>query len=114
MDRETLHSYCLRKQGTTLEYPFEPDIMVFKVMGKMFALLSASDPLTISLKCDPMWANVLREAYPAVRPGWYKDLWNSVLVDGSIPHDELLEMIDHSYAQVVKKLKKADREKLGY
>jgi len=112
MDRETLHSYCLRKQGTTLEYPFEPDIMVFKVMGKMFALLSANDPLTIGLKCDPLWAQVLRETYPAVQPGWFKAHWNTVFVDGSIPNDEILEMVDHSYVQVVKNLKKADRENL--
>ena len=113
MNRETLQSYCLRKKGASLEYPFEPEIMVFKVMGKMFALLSANDPLTISLKCDPTWAHVLRETYPAVRPGWYKDHWNSVFVDSSIPNDEILEMVDHSYMQVLKRLKKADREKLG-
>ena len=113
MDRETLQTYCLRKKGASLKYPFEPDIMVFKVMGKMFALLSANDPLTIGLKCDPMWARILRETYPTVRPGWFKDHWNSVVVDESIPNDEILEMVDHSYGQVVKKLKKADREKLG-
>ena len=110
MDRKTLQNYCLQKSGASLEYPFEPEIMVFKVMGKMFALLYTYDPLTIVLKCDPNWAQVLRETYPAVQPGWYKNLWNSVLVDGSIPNDEVLEMVDHSYVQVVKRLTKADRE----
>jgi predicted DNA-binding protein (MmcQ/YjbR family) len=113
MERETLLNYCLQKKGVSLEYPFEPDIMVFKVMGKMFALLSVNDPLSISLKCDPMWASVLRETYAAVQPGWFKNHWNSVLVDSSIPSAEILEMVDHSYIQAVKKLKKAEREKLG-
>lgn len=113
MNRELLQQYCLQKKGVTLEFPFEPEIMVFKVLGKMFALLYTYDPLTIVLKCDPAWAGVLRETYPAVQPGWYKEHWNSVLVDGSIPADEILEIIDHSYTQVVKRLKKADREKLN-
>lgn len=113
MDREALKTYCLMKKAATLEYPFEPELMVFKVMDKVFAVMAATDPLYIILKCDPAWAEVLRGTYPAVQPGWYEGKWNSVSVDGSIPDDEIMEMIDHSYEQVVKGMRKVDREKLG-
>jgi predicted DNA-binding protein (MmcQ/YjbR family) len=112
MDRERLEAYCASKKGATLEYPFGPVEMVFKVRGKMFALISVDNPLRMSLKSDPAWALVLRDTYPAVRPGWFKDTWNSVLVDGSIPDDEILDMVEHSYAQVVKGLTKKERAAL--
>lgn len=112
MDRETLLTYCSRKKGTVMEYPFGPEVMVFKVAGKMFALISVDDPLQVSLKCDPAWSHLLRDTYPAVRPGWGEKYWNSVLIDGSISDDEILEMVDHSYEQVVRGLTKKEREEL--
>ena len=116
MNRTMLRGHCMRKKAATSEFPFGPDAEVFKVMGKMFALLPTdADPPTISLKCDPTLAEMLRQTYPAVIPGYHfnKRHWNTVTVDGSVPEDEVLEMIDHSYAQVVKGLKRADREKLS-
>ncbi|HMB91985.1 MAG TPA: MmcQ/YjbR family DNA-binding protein, partial [Rhodothermales bacterium] len=88
----------------------------FKVMGKMFALLAPDNlPPTLSLKCDPTEALMLRERYVAVRPGYHmnKKHWNTVTLDGSVPGDEIRTMIDASYALVVQGLKKADREKLA-
>ncbi|HEX6702656.1 MAG TPA: MmcQ/YjbR family DNA-binding protein [Gaiellaceae bacterium] len=71
--------------------------------GKMFALVPhAADPPTVSLKCDPEWSEVLREAYDAVQPGYHlnKKHWNTIVLDGTIPDDEIVELIEHSYALV--------------
>ena len=115
-DLETLTNYLLAKPGAVEERPFGPETMVFKVMGKMFALTTPTDdPLRVNLKCDPFLAELLREKYAAVLPGYHmnKRHWNTLVLDGSVPEDEIREMIDASYALVVKGLKKADREKLG-
>ena len=112
MDRKQLRDYCLSKKAALEEFPFGDEVAVYKVMGRMFALLPIGGTLTISLKCDPIFAQLLRDTYPAVTPGWFKRHWNSVKVDDSIPQDELLEMIDHSYDQVVKGLTKTQRKEL--
>ena len=112
---EPLKSYLLAQKGTTEEVPFGPQALVYKVLGKMFALVAwTEDPLSISLKCDPNVAQMLRQTYDAVKPGYHmnKRHWNTVTLDGSIPNDEVIEMIDNSYRLVVKGLKKAEREKL--
>ena len=116
MDIETLRTYCLQKKGTSEGFPFGEEVLVFKVMGKMFALTGLMNiPLTVNLKCDPELAMELRERYEAVVPGYHmnKTHWNTVTLDGSIPKREILEMIDHSYDLIVKSLKKAEREKLA-
>ena len=116
MDIEELREYSLRKKETTEGFPFGEDVLVLKVMGKVFAMISVRDfPLRMNLKCDPERALELRERYDAVLPGYHcnKKHWNTVIFDGSIPKREILEMIDHSYQVVVKGLKKADREKLA-
>lgn len=115
MNRNDLVAYCLSRKGATVEQPFGPDIDVFKVQGKVFALMpTGSRTPSISLKCDPALATLLRDTYPAVTPGWHlnKKHWNSVLVDGSVADDEMEEWIDHSYAQVVKGMTKAQRTAL--
>ena len=115
MKLEPIRTYLLKKKGSTEELPFGPDALVFKVMGKMFALVAWEEtPLRITLKCDPDDALALRDQYKAVQPGYYmsKKHWNTITLDGSIPNDEILEMIDHSYDLVVKGLKKAVRQKL--
>jgi predicted DNA-binding protein (MmcQ/YjbR family) len=100
----------------TEEQPFGPEADVYKVVGKMFALLSA-DPAgpSVSLKCEPGLAIHLRETYAAVTPGYHlnKKHWNSIALDGSIPPDEIREMIEHSYQRVVAGLPKYVRERLG-
>lgn len=115
MNRNDLVAYCLSQKGTTVEQPFGPDVDVFKVQGKVFALMpTGNGPLSISLKCDPVLATLLRDTYPAVTPGWHlnKKHWNSVQVDGSVADDEIEEWIDHSYAQVIKGMTKAQRAAL--
>lgn len=116
MELKTVTSWLLAKKGATEETPFGPDALVYKVMGKMFALVAwEEDPLAISLKCEPGQALFLRDLYPAVRPGYHmnKKHWNTVTLDGTIPEDEVRGMIDDSYDLVVKSLTRALREELG-
>ena len=115
MDIKQLQSYLLAKPATTEETPFGPENLVYKVMGKMYALVPLdATPLTISLKCEPGQALFLRDVYPAVRPGYHmnKMHWNTVTLDGSIPEAEIWGMIDDSYALVVAGLKKTERAAL--
>ena len=88
---------------------------MYKVEGKMFLLAMVNEqPLSINLKCDPVYALELRERYDAVTAGYHmsKKHWNTVVLDGSIPVGEVLKMIDHSYEQVVKGLPLKVRKKL--
>ena len=115
MELKTVTSWLLAKKGATEETPFGPDALVYKVMGKMFALVAwEEEPLAISLKCEPGQALFLRDLYPAVRPGYHmnKKHWNTVTLDGTIPEDEVKGMIDDSYELVVKSLTRAMKEEL--
>jgi predicted DNA-binding protein (MmcQ/YjbR family) len=71
MNIEEFRQYCLSKKGVTEEFPFGPDTLVFKVMGKMFALTNLDGDFSMNLKCDPDMAMELREQYPAVLPGYH-------------------------------------------
>lgn len=116
MNIESFRIYCLKKRGVTEEFPFDENTLVFKVMGKIFALTDLVDiPFTINLKCDPERAIELRERYEAVQPGYHmnKKHWNTVIIDNSIPEIEILEMIDHSYQLIVDKLPRGEKLKLG-
>ncbi len=114
-DIETFRAYCIAKKGVTEELPFGDDTLVFKVMGKMFALCGINnDPFSMNLKCDPEQALLLREQYDAVRPGYHMNKlhWNTVIVDGTIPVKALKTMVDESYALVVAGLPKKLRAAL--
>lgn len=113
---ESIREYCLNKPAKiTEEFPFDDEVLVFKVYGKIFLLTNINErPLSVNLKCDPEQAVEWRERYEAVQPGYHmnKKHWNTVTLDGSVPRRELFEMIDHSFEQVVKGLKQSDRKKL--
>lgn len=105
MDIETYRLYCITKPGVTEETPFGPDTLVFKVMGKMFALCDINAFESINVKCDPELAVELREKYPdSIFPGYHmsKKHWNTVLSD--MPDKLLKEWIDLSYNLVVSSL----------
>jgi predicted DNA-binding protein (MmcQ/YjbR family) len=90
-------------------------VAVYKVGGKMFALVPhEGEPAAINLKCDPEWSEVLRNAYPAVRPGYHQNKrhWNTIVLDGSVPDDEVEELVAHSYELVVESLPKSVRAAL--
>jgi predicted DNA-binding protein (MmcQ/YjbR family) len=115
METDSLTQYCLSKRGAVKEFPFGPDTAVFKAGSKMFAILSErNDPQQISLKCDPVLAENLRQQNPSVIPGYHlnKTHWNTVILDGSIPEPELQAMIDHSYELILKSLTKAERSEI--
>lgn len=86
--------------GAKLEYPFGEDVAVYKANDKMFALISEkSDPLRISLKCDPQLAEALRKKYETVMPGYHlnKKHWNTIVLTGQLPWDEIQGFIRLSY-----------------
>ena len=112
MDLESFREYCLRKPGATEGTPFGPDVLVFKVGGKIFALASLDDvPARANLKCDPDLALELRDRYEQVTAGYHmnKKHWNTVEIESGIPDIELRKMIDHSYELVVNSLPKSKR-----
>jgi predicted DNA-binding protein (MmcQ/YjbR family) len=108
MDSEIIRSYCLSKAKVTEGFPFNETALVFKVAGKMFALLNLENDLSVNLKCDPEKAIELREQYPFIQPGYHmnKKHWNTIYIDGTISQEKLFDMIDHSYDLVVSKLPK--------
>ena len=115
MTREDVLDFCTGLPGAVEDDPFGDDVAVFKVAAKMFALVMLSgSPGFVNLKCDPELALELRARYPAVRPGYHanKRHWNSIDLDGSIPADEIREMIEHSYELVVAGLSRARRAQL--
>ena len=116
MNIEEFRDYCLAKPGTSEDTPFGPDVLVLKVMGKIFALTGIDTFDYINLKCDPKYAIQLREEYEGlIRPGYHmnKKLWNSVDTNGSIPDRKIKHLINHSYELVVSKLPKKVREELS-
>lgn len=114
MDLDTFRTYCLKKKGTTEETPFGPDTLVYKVMGKIFAITGFKKPLQVNLKCDPERVIELREEYEEVLPGYHmnKTHWNTVVSKGKMSDKMLKELTDQSYELIVKSLKKTDQEKL--
>lgn len=100
MELEKLRSYLLKKRGLFENFPFGPEVMVYKVMGKIFALVFWGGALLrINQKCDPDLAMHFRAMYEAVNPGYHvnKKHWSTVTLNGSIPDGENLDMIDDSY-----------------
>lgn len=106
MNIEEIREYCITKPSVTEGFPFNDTALVFKVEGKMFALLDLSEESRgLTLKCDPCLALELREDYTEVTPAWHfnKKHWNSINLDGSVPDKEIFTWIDHSYDLVLRK-----------
>lgn len=108
MDIIEFREYCLAKKGLTEEFPFDTVTLVFKVMGKIFALTSLDnvESFKIILKCDPELAIELREKHDCIKSAFHfnKKYWNSLTIDGTLSDAEIKQQIDHSYDEVVKKL----------
>ncbi len=114
MDIVSFRLYCIAKAGTTEGLPFDNNTLVFKVMGKMFALCNVEHYTGFNLKCDPERAIELRAHYQGIEPGYHmsKKHWNTITVESDVPIELIKELIDHSYELVVKGLKKSDQQKL--
>lgn len=115
MQVDAFREYCLGKVGVTESTPFGEGNLVFKVGGKMFALLALDEiPATCNLKCEPDLALELRDRYEQVRAGYHmnKRHWNTVELATGIAGPELKKMIDHSYDLIVKALPKKERDRI--
>jgi predicted DNA-binding protein (MmcQ/YjbR family) len=100
-----VEKYILSMPDSRLDYPFGENTAVYKVNDKMFALVREKKlPVQLSLKCDPLLAETLREKYETVLPGYHlnKKHWNTILLTGQLGWDEVKDLIRHSYDLVAK------------
>ncbi|MEU9432029.1 MmcQ/YjbR family DNA-binding protein [Streptomyces sp. NPDC048252] len=116
MTPQELRALCLSFDAAVEDFPFRPEISVFKVGGKLFALTTLdARPLTVNLKCDPDDAVRLRGEHEGlIVPGWHmnKRHWNTVTVDGELPDRLVRELVEDSYDLVVAGLPRAERLRL--
>ncbi len=113
MNVEEFQLYCVTKKAVSEEFPFDEVTMVFKVMGKIFAICPLDEvEARVHLKCDPERAIELREQYEDIFPGWHmnKKHWNTVYLERSLPDALITKLIDHSYDLVVSGLSKRLQE----
>ncbi|MEN8249684.1 MAG: MmcQ/YjbR family DNA-binding protein [Bacteroidota bacterium] len=115
MNIESYRDYCLTKPGVTEGFPFDNRTLVFKVMGKMFALTDIEDFESVNLKCKPELSAELRASNPGIQPGFHMNKlhWNTILTDGSVSDKLLYELIDISYDLVVAGLTRKLKEELA-
>ena len=117
IDAAALRRWCLERPGAAEEFPFGPETSVFKVAGKMFALGRLdSEPLRVSLKCEPELAGALRRDHAAIQPGYHlnKRHWNTVTLDETLADELVLGMLEDSYDLVVSAMSRATRDRLGW
>jgi predicted DNA-binding protein (MmcQ/YjbR family) len=111
MNVEEIRAYCINKKGVTESFPFDNETLVFKVLDKMFLLMSLErQPVSMNVKCDPEMAVQLRERYPeSVFPGYHmnKMHWNTVIVNNGLNSDLIKSFIDNSYQLIIKSLPKS-------
>jgi predicted DNA-binding protein (MmcQ/YjbR family) len=115
MNVEEFREYCLMKSGVTEGLPFDESTLVFKVMGKMFALTSLDAAFRFTVKAEPERGQQLKDAYSAIEPAWHmnKTHWIMVTVDKSMDDNLLKEIIDQSYDIVSASLTKKQKEELN-
>lgn len=106
--------YCLSKQGTSEDTPFDENTLCFKLADKIFAIIDIDLFESVNLKCDPERAIELREEYEGIVPGYHmnKKHWNTVSFDGSVPDQVILDLVDHSYDLIFRSLPKIKRESI--
>ena len=117
MSPEQLRTLCLSFRGSQETFPFGPETSVFKVAEKIFALSALdAEPLTISVKCEPLLAEQLRVQHPAITAGYHlnKRHWNTVTLDGSLAEQMIAEMIEDSYDLIVSRLSRGRRRGFGW
>lgn len=111
MNVESLREYCLSLPLATEDFPFDETTIVFRVVGKIFAMLDLERPDVVSLKCNPDYALQLREEHPEISGAWHmnKKYWNQVNLSGHLEDEFVQGLVRHSYAEVVKKLTRKER-----
>lgn len=101
--RTEVIAYCNGMDDVYEDYPFhDPNwtVMRHKKNQKVFAWIFAKDGhIWINVKCDPEWRDFWRSAFPSVVPAYHlnKTHWNSIILDGTVPKNEIQKMIDESY-----------------
>jgi predicted DNA-binding protein (MmcQ/YjbR family) len=118
MIADEVSAFALQLPESVEDEPFGPGALVYKVGGRVFAILqpaSAERPAQVTLKCEPDLALHLRDQYPAISPGYHvnKRHWNTVILDSTVPDEELREMVEHSYDRVVAGLPRAERDRFS-
>jgi predicted DNA-binding protein (MmcQ/YjbR family) len=108
MNLEDIREYCLKKPAVIECLPFNDETLVFKVAGKIFALLSLNGDWGLNLKCDPEKAIELREKYSDITPGYHMNKlhWNTLNLNGQLPENLVFKLIDHSYSIIIESLPK--------
>ena len=115
MDLESLRNYCLSKKSASEDMPFGEDTLVFRVLGKIFALTSLdTEGCRVNLKCNPEYAIELREKFEDIQPGYHmnKKHWNTVNCENGLDSALIKSLIDHSYDLIVQSMTKAQRDLL--
>ncbi|HUX39095.1 MAG TPA: MmcQ/YjbR family DNA-binding protein [Rectinemataceae bacterium] len=116
MDRPALLEILAAQPGTTSDMPFDDSALVFRVGGKIFAIVNVKEePGSVSLKCEPEMAGDLRAAWKAIKPGWHlnKEHWNTIELDGTVPREVLADLVSRSWQLVASGLSRAARLKAG-
>jgi predicted DNA-binding protein (MmcQ/YjbR family) len=114
---EQLRTLCLSFRGSRETVPFGAETSVFRVFQKIFALSALdAEPLTVSLKCEPLLAEQLRVQHPAITAGYHlnKRHWNTIALDGSLADRMIAEMVEDSYDLIVSRLSAGRRRGLGW
>ena len=115
MTPERLFAYLEALPGARSDHPFGPSVHVFKIAGRMFAILGRrNDRLAVSLKCDPFLSEILRAEHACITPGYHlnKRHWITLEIDGSLGDDDILGLVEHSYERVRSNLTRAERARL--
>lgn len=119
MNIEQLREYCIKKEAVTEEFPFDNNVLVFKVLGKMFVMAPLDTwekgEASVTLKCDPEYTIALREQYESIFSGPYvsNKHWNTIAIyKGELQPKFVLELIDHSYDMVIKAMPKKLRDQI--
>jgi len=116
MDIETFRTYCLTKKAVEESFPFDEHTLVFKLMGKIFAILPLDEPNPrANLKADPDLSTELRERHPQIIPGIHmnKKHWNTIMLDEGLDDALIRELIDHSYQLILDKLPKKSKDQVN-
>ena len=115
MDIEIARDYCLSLPQVTEDFPFDETTLVFRIGGKIFAMMDLENTEWFVLKCEPEYAIELREHYPEIAPAWHmnKKYWNQLNLFGQLPDNLICSLIRHSYNEVVKKIPKTMKKETG-
>lgn len=111
MNIEDVRLYCLSLPLATEDFPFDDTTLAFRVLGKIFAMIDLENTQWFVLKCDPDYAIDLRDKHPEIAGAWHmnKKYWNQIDLFGALPDNLIISLINHSYAEVVKKMTRKAR-----